>query len=71
MLEPLVSNNRDSLLYIFQQPELRLAQKLQNKPELKTSEMFDLEHFTELIKKQKKIGILGSRGLSTSHVSIR
>lgn len=32
-------------------------QRLQKKPELKTSELFDLEHFTELIKKQKKIGI--------------
>lgn len=32
-------------------------QRLQKKMELKTSEMFDLEHFTELIKKQKRIGI--------------
>ena len=32
-------------------------QRLQKKIELKTSELFDLEHFTELIRKQKKIGI--------------
>jgi deoxyhypusine synthase len=32
-------------------------QKLENKPILNTSEYLDLEHFTELIKKQKKIGI--------------
>jgi len=31
--------------------------KLENKPILNTSEYLDLEHFTELIKKQKKIGI--------------
>ena len=32
-------------------------QKLKNKPPLKTSELLDLEHFTDLIRKQKKIGI--------------
>ena len=32
-------------------------QKLKNKPLLKTSEFLDLEHFTNLIRKQKKIGI--------------
>lgn len=32
-------------------------QKLKNKPGLKTSELLDLEHFADLIKKQKKIGI--------------
>ncbi|HBB37519.1 MAG: Homospermidine synthase (Spermidine-specific) [Candidatus Moranbacteria bacterium GW2011_GWC1_45_18] len=32
-------------------------QKLEKKPILNTSEYLDLEHFTELIKKQKKIGI--------------
>lgn len=32
-------------------------QKMKNKPELKTSELLDLEHFADLIKKQKKIGI--------------
>ena len=32
-------------------------QRMRKKTELKTSELFDLEHFTELIKKQKKIGI--------------
>jgi len=32
-------------------------QKLEKKPILNTSEYFDLEHFTELIKKQKKLGI--------------
>lgn len=31
--------------------------KLKNKPTLNTSEYLDLEHFTELIKKQKRIGI--------------
>ncbi|MDI6778122.1 MAG: deoxyhypusine synthase family protein [Patescibacteria group bacterium] len=31
--------------------------KLEKKPILQTSEYLDLEHFTELIKKQKKIGI--------------
>lgn len=32
-------------------------QKLKNQPELKTSELLDLEHFTNLIRKQRKIGI--------------
>ncbi len=32
-------------------------QKLEKKPVLNTSEYLDLEHFTELIKKQKRIGI--------------
>ncbi len=32
-------------------------QKLENKPILKTSEYLDLEHFAELIRKQKRLGI--------------
>ena len=32
-------------------------QKLRNKPPLRINEMLDLEHFTNLIKKQKRIGI--------------
>lgn len=32
-------------------------QKMEKKPILKTSEYFDLEHFTDLVKKQKRLGI--------------